>query len=160
MSSRITRASAARQAGNSPGASTTSAATTATASSTRSQASSRKRKASQRESSPAPEADPEPPKPSSARRTKRPRVIETEVPSQPPVAAASVPSRRRNTKGKNSAVMSSPGYVVEPSRDTNSRDATYKDIVILQVPRTILQRPLPAPPSASQHAIRNQGRVR
>ncbi|CAG8950137.1 hypothetical protein HYFRA_00008372 [Hymenoscyphus fraxineus] len=117
MSSRITRASA-RQAANSPGASTTSAATTATASSARSQASSRKRKAPQRESSPPPEADTEPPtpKPSSARRAKRPKVSEAEAQTQPP-AAASVPPRRRNTKGKNSAVMSSPGDSAGPSND-------------------------------------------
>ncbi|CAG8973217.1 hypothetical protein HYALB_00006386 [Hymenoscyphus albidus] len=118
MSSRITRASA-RQAANSPGASTTSAATTATASSARSQASSRKRKAPQRESSPPPEADTEPPtpKPSSARRAKRPKVSEAEAQPQPPAAAASVPPRRRNTKGKNSAVMSSPGDSAGPSND-------------------------------------------
>ncbi|PMD27705.1 hypothetical protein NA56DRAFT_653552 [Hyaloscypha hepaticicola] len=112
MSGRITRASA-RQAASSSEPSRASVGTTPSASSTRAPAPSRKRKAPARELSPVPE--PEAAKPSSSRRPKRQKITEPEPPAAPSAPSAVLPTRRR--KGKNTAVMSSPGDSAGPSND-------------------------------------------
>ncbi|EPE26658.1 Hect, E3 ligase catalytic [Glarea lozoyensis ATCC 20868] len=117
MSSRITRASTRRAASSSEasGSSGSSLGSAATPASARSQTSSRKRKVPPREPSPAPEL--EAAKVVSPRRTKRQKLSESDPPLPPPAVSAAAPSRRKGTKGKTPAVMSSPGDSAGPSND-------------------------------------------
>ncbi|TVY22765.1 putative ubiquitin fusion degradation protein, partial [Lachnellula hyalina] len=110
MSSRITRASARQAASSSESAGASAGVpATAAASSPRPPPASRKRKAQAREPSPIPEPEPAKPQP---RRTKRQKVTEPEPPLTAPASA-----RKRASKGKTPAVMSSPGDSAGPSSE-------------------------------------------
>ncbi|CZS96676.1 related to rat ubiquitin ligase Nedd4 [Rhynchosporium graminicola] len=125
--SRITRA-AARQAA-SPSESSAASVGASSAASTRlapqpPPPSSKKRKPTARETSPEPEV--ESTKPSSVRRTKRQKVVETNTSLPAPPAAPQVAAPPRRKKGKTPAVMSSPGDSAGPSNDPPAPTASSK----------------------------------